>query len=243
MAALDGKGAVVTGGSRGIGRAIVARLVADGATVVFTYQRDEQAAAQVAEESAGRATAVRVDLGVRDDLERLFEEVGKRLDGLDILVNNAATGVPKPIAETTEEEYDRTMAVNTKAVFLTLQYAARQMRDGGRIVNLSTANTAGSFPGVGAYSGSKAAVEQFTRVAARELGGRGITVNTVSPGATDTDLLRSHNSREGLDFSVALTPLGRLGQPTDIADVVAFLVGPDGRWVTGQNLIASGGLV
>jgi 3-oxoacyl-[acyl-carrier protein] reductase len=243
MAALDGKGAVVTGGSRGIGRAIVARLVADGASVVFTYQRDERAASQVAEESAGRATAVRVDLGVRDDLERLFEEVGKRLDGLDILVNNAATGVPKPIAETTEEEYDRTMAVNTKAVFLTMQYAARHMRDGGRIVNLSTANTAGSFPGVGAYSGSKAAVEQFTRVAARELGARGITVNTVSPGATDTDLLRSHNTQEGLDFSVGLTPLGRLGQPSDIADVVAFLVGPDGRWVTGQNLIASGGLV
>jgi 3-oxoacyl-[acyl-carrier protein] reductase len=243
MAALDGKGAVVTGGSRGIGRAIVARLVADGATVVFTYQQDERAAAQVVEESAGRATAVRADLGVRDDLERLFEEVGKRLDGLDILVNNAATGVPKPLAETTEEEYDRTMAVNTKAVFLTLQYAARHMRDGGRIVNLSTANTAGSFPGVGVYSGSKAAVEMFTRVAARELGARGITVNAVSPGATDTDMLRGHNTQEGLDFSVALTPLGRLGQPSDIADVVAFLVGPDGRWVTGQNVIASGGLV
>jgi 3-oxoacyl-[acyl-carrier protein] reductase len=241
MPVLDGKAAVVTGGSRGIGRAIVARLVADGATVVFTYHQDERAAEQLAAES-GRAIPVRADLGVPEDLQRLFDEVGKRLDGLDILVNNAATGTVKPIAETTEEEYDRTMAVNTKAVFLTMQYAARHMRDGGRIVNLSTANTAGSFPGVGVYGASKAAVEQFTRVAARELGSRGITVNAVSPGATDTDLLRSVNTQEGLDFAVRLTPLGRLGQPADIADVVAFLVGPDGRWVTGQNLVVSGGL-
>jgi 3-oxoacyl-[acyl-carrier protein] reductase len=243
MPVLDGKGAVVTGGSRGIGRAIVARLVADGATVVFTYQQDERAAEQVVAESGGRAVAVRADLGVPEDLQHLFDEIDKRLDGLDILVNNAAMGTPRPIAETTEEEYDRTMAVNTKAVFLTVQYAARHMRDGGRIVNLSTANTAGSFPGVGVYGASKAAVEQFTRVAARELGARGITVNAVSPGATDTDMLRGANTQEGLDLAVRMTPLGRLGQPADIADVVAFLVGPDGRWVNGQNLVASGGLI
>jgi 3-oxoacyl-[acyl-carrier protein] reductase len=244
MAVLDGKGAVVTGGSRGIGRAIVARLVADGATVVFTYRQDERAAEQVVAESAGRATAVRVDLAGTEDLRRLFDEIEKRLDGLDILINNAGTSLGgKTIAETTDEEYDRLMAVNTKAVFLAIRYAARHMRDGGRIVNLSTANTALAGPGVSVYAGSKAAIEQFSKVAARELGARGITVNAVSPGATDTDLLRGTNTREGLDFSVALTPLGRLGQPADIADVVAFLVGPDGRWVNGQTLLATGGMV
>lgn len=243
MAVLDGKGAVVTGGSRGIGRAIVARLVADGATVVFTYRQDERAAEQVVAESAGRATAVRVDLAEADDLRRLFDEIEKRLDGLDILINNAGTAITTTIAETTDEAYDRVMAVNAKAVFGTVRYAARHMRDGGRIVNLSTANTTLAGPGVSVYAGSKAAVEQFSKVAAKELGARGITVNAVSPGATDTDLLRSTNTQQGLDFSVALTPLGRLGQPADIADVVAFLVGPDGRWVNGQTLIASGGMV
>jgi 3-oxoacyl-[acyl-carrier protein] reductase len=243
MAVLDGKGAVVTGGSRGIGRAIVARLVADGATVVFTYRQDERAAEQVVAESAGRAAAVRVDLAEADDLRRLFDEIEKRLDGLDILVNNAGTAITTTIAETTDEEYDRIMAVNAKAVFRTLRYAARHMRDGGRIVNLSTANTTLAGPGVSVYAGSKAAVEQFSKVAAKELGARGITVNAVSPGATDTDLLRGTNTQDGLDFSVALTPLGRLGQPADIADVVAFLVSPDGRWVNGQTLIASGGMV
>jgi 3-oxoacyl-[acyl-carrier protein] reductase len=221
----------------------VARLVADGASVLFTYRQDERAAEQVVAESAGQAVAVRVDLGAPGDLRRLFDEIEKRLAGLDILVNNAGTTTVSTIAETTDEEYDRLMAVNTKAVFRTMQYAARHMRDGGRIVNLSTANTALAGPAVSVYAGSKAAVEQFTKVAAKELGGRGITVNAVSPGATDTELLRGSNTQEGLDFSVALTPLGRLGQPADIADVVAFLVGPDGRWVNGQNLGASGGMV
>lgn len=243
MGTLDGKGAVVTGGSRGIGRAIVARLVADGATVVFSYRQEEQAAEQVAAESAGRAFAVQADLAVREDVRRLFDEAGKQLDGLDILVNNAAVHEPKPIAEFPEEEYDRVMAVNAKAVFLAIQHAARHMRDGGRIVNISTANTVMPAPGGSVYAGSKAAVEQFTRVAAKELGARGITVNAVSPGATDTELLRGTNTQQGLELGVALTPLGRLGQPADIADVVGFLVGPDGRWVNAQTLVASGGLV
>jgi 3-oxoacyl-[acyl-carrier protein] reductase len=243
MTVLEGKCAVVTGGSRGIGRAIVARLVADGASVLFTYREDERAAEKIVAESTGRAMAVRADLGVPEDLHGLFEEIEKRLDGLDIMVNNAAVSRPMPIAETPEEEYDRAMAVNAKAVFLTMRYAARHMRDGGRIVNLSTGNTVFAAPGGSVYAGSKGAVEQFTKVAAKELGSRGITVNVVSPGATDTDMLRSVNTQEGLDFSVQLTPLGRLGQPADIADVVAFLVGPDSRWITGQNLIAAGGLV
>ncbi|MFD1320987.1 SDR family oxidoreductase [Micromonospora sonneratiae] len=243
MGRLDGQGAIVTGGSRGIGRAIVLRLVADGATVVFTYQQDEAAAKQVAEETDGRAVPVRVDLGVMADVAALFEAADQHLDALDILVNNAGTAVATLIADVTESDYDRLMAVNAKGVFFTIQHAIRRMRDGGRIVSISSANTVMAGPGVAVYAASKAAVEQFTRVAARELGSRGITVNSVSPGATDTDLLRGTNSPEGLQRAEQMTPLGRLGQPADVADVVAFLLGPDGRWMTGQNLVAAGGLI
>ncbi|ROT31695.1 SDR family oxidoreductase [Micromonospora sp. HM5-17] len=243
MGVLDGKGAIVTGGSRGIGRAIVQRLVADGARVVFSYREDEAAAKLVAEHCAGRATPVRADVGVDADVDALFAAADDLLDGLDILVNNAAVVHTAPIAEVSAEDYDRVMAVNTRGVFRALQHAARRMRDGGRIVTISTANTVLAVPGVAVYAASKAAVEQFTRVAARELGGRGITVNTVSPGATDTDLLRSANSADSLERIRALSPLGRLGEPADVADVVAFLVGPDGRWMTGQNLRAAGGII
>lgn len=245
MPGLDGKAAVVTGGSRGIGRAIVRRLAAEGATVVLSFVQQEAAAVAVAEEvrtAGGRAHLVRADMGVLDDVRRLFAEAERLAGGLDILVNNAATGRPSPIAEVTEEEFDRTFAVNAKGVFFALQEAARRMRDGGRIINISTANTVLPAPNNALYQGSKGAVEQFTRVASRELGRRGITVNTVSPAATDTDLLRRSNPPEVLERVPSMVPLGRLGRPEDIANVVAFLAGPDGGWVTGQNIFAGGGL-
>ncbi|MFY1636422.1 SDR family oxidoreductase [Solwaraspora sp. WMMB335] len=242
MGPLAGLGAVVTGGSRGIGRAIVRRLVADGATVLFTYHTDEAAATEVVRASNGAAMALRADVSATAELDNVFAVVADKLDGLDILVNNAGLAAATPIAEMSEQEYDRLMAVNTKSVFFAIAHAARQMRDGGRIINISTLNTAAAAPGVAAYAGSKAAVEQFTRSASKELGGRGITVNAVSPGATDTDLLRGANSPQVLAQVPALTALGRLGTAEDIAAVVAFLAGPDGRWVTGQNLIAAGGL-
>jgi 3-oxoacyl-[acyl-carrier protein] reductase len=238
---LSGKGAVVTGGSRGIGRAVVERLVRDGAAVVFGYARDRAAAAEV--EGATGAHGVQADLTEPAAAEELLKRAGEHLDGLDILVNNAAASFTlTPLAELTDDEYDRVMAINAKAVFVALRYAARHMRDGGRIITLSTLNTVRQPPGGGVYVASKAAVEQLTAVAAIELGGRGITANVVSPGATDTDLLRSTNSPEGLELAAKMSPLGRLGQPADVADVIAFLAGPDGRWLTGQNLHASGGI-
>jgi 3-oxoacyl-[acyl-carrier protein] reductase len=241
MGVLSGKGAVVTGGSRGIGRAVVGRLVRDGAVVVFGYARDRAAAEEV-ERTTG-AHGIQADLAVPGAVEELLKRAEERLDGLDILVNNAAASfTPTPLADVTEDDYDRVMAVNAKAVFLALRYAARHMRDGGRIITLSTLNTVRPAPGASIYIGSKGAVEQFTAVAAVELGGRGITANVVSPGATDTDLLRSTNSPEGLAVAARMSPLGRLGQPADVADVVAFLAGPDGRWLTGQNLHATGGI-
>jgi 3-oxoacyl-[acyl-carrier protein] reductase len=236
---LAGRTAVVTGGSRGIGRAIVERLARDGATVVFGYHIREDEARAV-EKAVPGSRAVRADLGAPDAVARLFADV----TDLDILVNNAAASFTRtPIAEVTEREYDRIMTVNARSVFLAIQYAARHMRDNGRIITISTLNTVMAAPGASLYGGSKGAAEQFGKVAARELGGRGITVNTVSPGATDTELLRATNDPPALAMAAQLSPLGRIGQPADVADVVAFLAGPDGRWLTGQNLRAGGGMI
>jgi NAD(P)-dependent dehydrogenase (short-subunit alcohol dehydrogenase family)/endonuclease/exonuclease/phosphatase (EEP) superfamily protein YafD len=246
MPVLKGKTAVVTGGSRGIGRAIVERLARDGAMVVFNYARSAEAAAEVVravEEAGGSAQGVQLDLAQPGAAERLMETAAEQLGGLDILVNNAAASfAPAPLAETDEELFDRVLAVNTKSTFLTMRYAARHLRDGGRIVNISSLNTIRPAPGNAPYAASKGAIEQLTRVASRELGPRGITVNTVSPGATDTDLLREANPGGDFQRVIDITPLGRLGLPSDIAGIVAFLAGPDGRWLTGQNLHADGGL-
>ncbi|MFG2735950.1 SDR family oxidoreductase [Streptomyces harbinensis] len=248
MATLQGKTAVVTGGSRGIGRAVVERLARDGARVVFNYAHDETAAAETVaavERSGapGSAWGIRLDLTGPHAAETLLDQATQRHSAPDIIVNNAALSpVPTPLAETDDATFEATLAVNTTAVFHTLRHAARHMPDGGRIISVSTLNTVRPVPHIAPYAASKAALELLTAVAAQELGPRGITVNTVSPGATDTDMLRSANPPEALDHVTTLTPLRRLGTPADIADVIAFLAGPDGRWITGQNIRATGGL-
>jgi 3-oxoacyl-[acyl-carrier protein] reductase len=243
---LDGKGALVTGGSRGIGRAIVKRLAGDGASVVFSFLQDTEAADRVVSDVAGaggRAFAVRADQGSLDDLRLLFAQAEERLAGLDIVVCNAASAPTAPIVDVTEDDYDRFMAVNARGPFFILQYAGRALRDGGRIICISTVNTRLHPPGGALYTAAKGALEHFSAVAALEFGGRGITVNAVSPGATDTELLRSANPGETFEDDVAHTALKRLGQPEDIARVVAFLAGPDSGWITGQVLHADGGLL
>ncbi len=246
MGSLTGKGAVVTGGSRGIGRAIVERLARDGAVVVFNYVRSTGAAAEIestVRDGGGQAYGVQVDLARSGAVDELMSAAEERLGGLDILVNNAALdGKPLPIAETDEQVWDENMTVNAKSAFLTVRHAAQVMRDGGRIINISTLNTSRPAPGIAAYAASKGAIEQLTKVAALELGGRGITVNAVCPGATDTDLLRHTNPDAAIERIAQVTPLGRLGQPADIADVVALLAGDEGRWLTGQIINATGGL-
>ncbi|MBV9381599.1 MAG: SDR family oxidoreductase [Streptosporangiaceae bacterium] len=244
MGVLDGKTALVSGGSRGIGRAIVRRLARDGASVVFSYYENEAAAAAVVKEVAddgGQAHAVRADQGSLDDLLALPGQAGQLFGPLDILVINAGIAPPEAFGDVTEESYDRVMAVNAKGPFFLIQRAGPKLRDGGRIICISTLSTVLHTPDSPVYPASKAALEQFATVAAMVFGGRGITVNCVSPGSTDTELLRSANPGETFEDTASFIALKRLGQPADIASVVAFLAGPDSQWITGQNLRATGG--
>ena len=236
---LTGRTALVTGGSRGIGRAIVRRLAAAGARVVFTYRHDRAAAEELAAALPG-CVAVRADQADLGSLAAMFAPVR---DGLDILVNNAGTEARGPIDQLSEADFDRVFTVNTKFPLFAIRAAVPLLRDGGRIVNISTLNTVLPGAGIVLYCASKAALEQVTAVAAKELGPRGITVNTVSPGATDTGMLRSANPPEELDRMAAMTALGRLGTPDDVARVVAFLASPEAGWITGQNIRATGGLL
>jgi 3-oxoacyl-[acyl-carrier protein] reductase len=238
---LTGRIALVTGGSRGIGRATADRLAADGAAVAINYAHDEAAAQEAVasiEAPGGRAVAIRADMSKVAEIERLFDEVEGRLGPIDIVIANAATFVLKPVAELTEEEFDRVFGLNTKGVFFVLQQAARRVRDRGRIIVTSTGGTRMLFRDNTVYLGSKGAVEQFVRGLAQELGDREITVNAVLPGFTDTGMLpdRDRAMAEGR------SPFGRMGQPSDVGDVLAFLAGPDARWVTGQLIGAGGGV-
>jgi len=246
MGTLDGKGAVVTGGSRGIGRAIVQRLAAEGASVLFNFARSADQAAEVeraVREAGGQARGIRADLREPAAADTLMVMAQEHLPGLDVLVNNAALEFTSQlIADTEAEMYDDVMGVNARSAFLTMRQAARTMRDGGRIINISTLNTTRPGPKSALYAASKGALEQLTKVAAIELGSRGITVNAVCPGATDTDLLWHNNPGATPEEVAKLTPLGRVGQPADIADFVALLAGPDARWITGEIIGATGGL-
>jgi 3-oxoacyl-[acyl-carrier protein] reductase len=242
MAPLNGKVAIVTGSSSGIGRAIAERFAHDGAIVVVNYHAKEDRAKQVVTgilAKGGKAMAVRADVSAVSEGRRLVSDALQQFGQLDILVNNAGHFLPKPLAQTTEAEFDRIMALHAKGPYFLMQEAANVLKDGGRIVNISTAGTYMNFPGATAHLGSKAALEQFTRGLALELAPRGITVNVVSPGITDTGVLTDHYKRMGTERS----PFRRLGTPKDIADVVAFIVSEEARWLTGQNIHADGGLI
>jgi 3-oxoacyl-[acyl-carrier protein] reductase len=238
---LAGKTALVIGGSRGIGRAIVERFAADGAAVAFSYVQREHDAAELAEaitRRGGRAIAIRADLASSDEIRALFDAAEEQLGGLDIVVANAGIAVVKPMVEITEAEFDRVFSVNAKGTFVALQEAARRVRDGGRIIATSTGGTNMLMTQTSLYLGSKGAVEQFVRVLAREVGERGITVNAVSPGYTDTELLPQRDRA----VAAAASPFNRIGQPNDVAEAFGFLAAESGRWVTGQNIAAGGGV-
>lgn len=241
---LKNKIAVVTGASRGIGRAIALRLARDGARVVIHYKANADAAAGAVEEieaSGGQALALQADIADLYEVRRFFGEIEGAWRRIDILVNNAGWAAFKPLHEVSEDDFDTLFDLNVRGLFFVTQEAMRLMADNGRIVNISSGITRANAAGGSVYSGSKAAIEAFTRCWAAELGPRGITVNTVSAGMTETDLLAEVTTPEVLEAMVRQTPLGRLGQPADIADVVAFLCSEDARWLTAQNLLANGG--
>ena len=244
MSNLKGKTAIVTGSSRGIGKAIALRLAEDGANVVVTYHSSKDTAEEVVNEiKAKNVDAIALQINVRE-IESVRDMFSKAIDHfgkVDILVNNAAgKNIFKPNVQMTPEEYDSMFDI-TRGVYFTLQEAAKQLADGGRIVSISTGVTSMTTPGSGAYAGSKAAVEQFSNSLAKELGDRLITVNTVAPGVTDTDGLVLE--QEQVDELISQTPLNRLGKPNDIANVIAMLVSDDAGWITGQNIRATGGIV
>jgi 3-oxoacyl-[acyl-carrier protein] reductase len=238
---LQGKAALVTGASRGIGRAIAVGLAAHGARVVVNYLKNEAQAGEVVDAitgAGGTSAAIQADLSRPAEVTRLFDEAERTVGSLDIAVANAAGMMEKPLAECTEQDYDRIFDTNVKGVFFTLQEAARRLNDGGRIIATSTGGTRMFFPNQSLYLGSKGAVEQFVRALAGELGERGITVNTLSPGPTDTEMMQDQHR----DTIAMMSPFRRIGQPDDVADVAVFLAGPAARWVTGQNIGAGGGV-
>jgi len=237
--------ALVTGASRGIGAAVARRLAADGYAVAVNYAGNEAAAnATVAaiEQAGGRALAVRADVASAADVKAMFATIEATLGRVDVLVNNAGILPYVTIAETTDEQFERTMAINVTGTFNTMREAATRLNDGGRIVNFSTSVLHMAPPTYGAYVATKGAVEALTRVFAKELRGRGITCNAVAPGPVATELFLNGKSEELIQQIAKSAPLERLGQPEDIAGVVSFLAGPDGGWVNGQILRANGGM-
>jgi 3-oxoacyl-[acyl-carrier protein] reductase len=239
---LDGKIAIVTGASQAIGLAVARRLFINGANVVLTYLpkhgRAEEVAAQIGA-STDRALIVAGDLREIDFVPRLFDETRRRFGAPHIVAAIAGVNLNKPIVDTTEEDYDRIFSVNTRATFWIFREAARKIRDGGRIIGVSSNMVLQGRGGHALYAASKASVEQFVKTLAKELGHRSITVNAVAPGPTDTAMV----SQLSRDIAPGITPLGRLGRPADIADVVGFLASDDARWITGQIIGVNGGIV
>jgi 3-oxoacyl-[acyl-carrier protein] reductase len=221
---------------------VAERLAADGASVVINYARNGHFAQEVVDgilARSGKAFAIQADISKPAEVRRLFDEGVKAVGSLDIVVANAGIVLERPLIESTEEDYDSVFSINTKGVFFTLQEAARRIRNGGRIVVVSTGGTKMPFANLSLYLGSKGAIEQFARSLSRELGSRNVTVNVLSPGFTETEML----IEEYRAYGASLSPFNRVGTAHDVADVAAFLASDAARWITGQNVQAGGGVV
>jgi len=238
------KTAIVTGASRGIGRSIAKRLARDGFSVAVNYAGNTAHAEEVVREikaAGGNALAISGDISNPTDVRDLFEKAAQGFGPIQVVVNNAGIMPLSPIGAGDVETFDKVIAINLRGAFLVLGQAAQQVVEGGRIIALSSSVLAKSFPTYGPYIASKAGVEGLVHVLANELRGRRITVNAVAPGPVGTDLFLKDKTQAQIEQLSKLAPLERLGRPEDIADVVAFLAGPDGGWVNGQVLRANGG--
>ena len=247
MSKLTGKVAVVTGASKGIGAGIAKALAAEGAAVVVNYASSKagaDAVVQAITDAGGKAIAVQGDVSKADQAGSLIEAAVKTFGRLDVLVNNSGVYTLAPIEAVTEEDYRKMFDINVLGVLLTTQAAVKHLGEGGSVINISSNITSGLWPRLAIYAGSKGAVDAITGVLAKELGPRKIRVNSVNPSLTETQGTHSAGML-ATDFEagiVAQTPLGRLGQPQDIADVVAFVASDEARWLTGERIIAGGGL-
>ncbi|KZE48997.1 short-chain dehydrogenase [Brevibacillus parabrevis] len=252
MSKLNGKIALVTGASRGIGRSIALRLAQDGALVAVHYgrrQKEAEAVVQEIEKNGGAAFAVGADLRTLSGIHDLFAALDDALIArtgerqFDILVNNAGIGQILSLEEATEESFDEVMSINVKGPFFVIQQALSRLKDGGRIINLSSFVTRVASPTVFAYSVSKGAMDTLTLALAKQLGSRQITVNAIQPGIINTEMNAGtlQNNPDGQKYAASLSIFNRWGEPEDVADIAAFLASPDSRWVTGQLVDASGG--
>ncbi|MEU3641908.1 SDR family oxidoreductase [Lentzea sp. NPDC034063] len=237
--------AIVTGGSRGIGRAAAERLAADGTAVVIVYAGNKTAADEAVEKiksDGGQAVAAQADVGDEEAVAAAFELAVETFGGVDVVVNSAGIMPLGTVADMDLDTFDRIMRTNARGTFIVSQQAARRLRDGGAIINVSSSVVGLRFPQYGAYAMSKGGVEALTLILARELRGRDITVNTVAPGPTATDLFLDGKDQATIDTLAKQPPLERLGSTGDIAEVISFLAGP-ARWINGQTIRANGGII
>jgi len=244
MKNLTEKVILVTGASKGIGAAVAKKLAEAGAKIIVNYagsQADAEAVVNSITTSGGSAIAIQADVSKPEQVKVLFDQAIDAYGKIDVLVNNAGIMITKPIKDTTDEDFTRQFDINVRGVFNTLREAAEKLEDNGSIINFSTSVNRLMLPTYGTYVATKAAVEQLTRVFSKEIG-RGINVNSVSPGPTNTELFIKGKPQEAIDRLASLNPFGRIGEPNDIAEVVVFLASDAAKWINAQNIGVNGGM-
>jgi len=245
MNSLNGKVILITGSSRGIGAEVAKVVAQNGAKVIINYAGGKDAAEKVVAEinaNGGESIAIQADVSVSSDVTRLFDQSIAHFGRIDVLINNAGIMFNKLIKDTLDEDIDKILNINVKGVLYTLREAATKLAENGSIINFSTSVNRIMLPTYGAYVASKAAVEQLTRVFAKEIGSRGINVNSVSPGPTNTELFMKGKSDEVVGHLASFSAFNRIGEPEDIARVVAFLASDDAKWISAQNIGINGGM-
>jgi 3-oxoacyl-[acyl-carrier protein] reductase len=244
MKSLNNKVAIVTGSSRGIGAQIAITLAEAGASVVINYSSSQKPADEVVSEikaNGGSAIAIKADISSPEEVKLMFDLAISQFGKINILINNAGSIFYKTIQDTTDDDFDKIFSVNVKGTFNTLREAASRLENDGRIINISSSTTRLMLPTYGAYSATKGAVEQLTRVLSKEVGARDITVNSISPGPINTELFTTGKSEEVINRLASMSAFDRIGEPVDVARIVSFLVSEEASWITGQNIGANGG--